>query len=138
MDSLNFPCPVGFRLTSSQLSSVGYLPDQQMLVVCFPPNNKRPQGSVYSYDNVLASEFDDLMNATSHGSHFINAFKKQPGLHPFQKHAITPDGAFNRILDRSQYNGVTSLRAISASIPMTEPFGIFLPLCGFENAPWAW
>ncbi len=51
-------------VTSSNLRSVGYVPNTETLEVEFH------DGGIYQYDNVPASIHDALMSATSHGKYF--------------------------------------------------------------------
>jgi hypothetical protein len=139
MGQATFPCPLGFELDSSQLSTVGYQPDEQLLVVCFKPKGTAQHGTVYSYRNVPASLFDGLMNAPSHGSFLSQNITKQFTSFPFTKETIGADSAFQRILDKSCYSGLSDLRKLlKTGISVSAPSGPLGLLTGFENAPWAW
>lgn len=139
MASARFLCPVGFQVTSSQLTAVGYVPGDSLLVACFPASGTQPQGSVYTYENVPETVFDGLMHAASKGSFFINQIKKQAALYPFVKQPIVPDNAFQTVLSETQYSGIAGLRArLTSFLTLSDPIGAFVALTGFENAPWAW
>lgn len=51
-------------VSSSDLSSVGYNPEQHILEIEFN------SGGIYQYFNVPSSEHDGLMGAVSHGQYF--------------------------------------------------------------------
>ena len=53
-------------VSSSNLASVGYDEENQILEIEFK------HGGVYQYFDVPQSEYDALMNASSHGSYFSN------------------------------------------------------------------
>lgn len=56
-------------VSSSNLASVGYDPQQQILEIAFR------NGSVYQYFNVPLHIYQGLMNAGSHGRYFNNHIK---------------------------------------------------------------
>jgi hypothetical protein len=64
-------------VTSSNISSIGYDADSQILEIEF--NN----GSVYEYSGVPEGEHAGLMNADSKGTYFNANIKKR---YPFSKH----------------------------------------------------
>lgn len=64
-------------VVSSQISSIGYHPEDDKLAVEFKG------GSVYRYDNVGAEMHKDLMAAESKGSFFIQFIKKFPDRFPY-------------------------------------------------------
>ncbi|MBB4606146.1 hypothetical protein GGR59_002391 [Xanthomonas arboricola] len=64
-------------VTSSNISSIGYDADSQILEVEF--NN----GSVYEYSGVPENEHVGLMSADSKGTYFNANIKKR---YPFSKH----------------------------------------------------
>ncbi len=53
-------------VNSSNLASVGYDPNSQVLEIEFNT------GRVYQYFDVPQQEYDGLMNANSHGSYFYH------------------------------------------------------------------
>lgn len=56
-------------VSSSDLSSVGYDQNQQILEIEFNG------GGVYQYSNVPEAEYNGLMNASSHGKYFHQHIK---------------------------------------------------------------
>lgn len=68
---------------SSNLVSIGYAPDEQILQVEFKG------GSIYNYRNVPEAVHAELMNPVefegSHGKYFIHKIKKNPEVYPFEK-----------------------------------------------------
>jgi tyrosyl-tRNA synthetase len=57
------------KVESDSLASVGYSPETQTLEVEFN------HGGIYRYYNIPAHEYDELKNAESHGTHFIENIK---------------------------------------------------------------
>lgn len=58
-------------VTSSNIESIGYDPQQRILEVEFK------DGSVYQYDRVPATVYRDLMAAESHGTYLANYIRYQ-------------------------------------------------------------
>jgi hypothetical protein len=58
-------------VSSSNLASIGYDEENQILEVEFN------HGGVYQYFDVPQSEYDALMNASSHGSYFSNNIRNE-------------------------------------------------------------
>lgn len=70
---------------SSQLKAVGYDPKAQKMHIEFP------DGSVYEYSNVFPKDHKALMEAKSHGSHFIRNMKNNAQKHPWTKIKDKPE-----------------------------------------------
>lgn len=69
---------------SSQIASVAYNDNDKELFVVFKSNSE----GIYSYKNVPRHMFDELLNASSVGSYFIQNIKKYPDIYPFVKMII--------------------------------------------------
>lgn len=63
--------PNSIRLSSSNLKSVQYKPEQAILQIEFH------NGSTYEYHNVTPGEYSALINADSHGEHFARHFRNR-------------------------------------------------------------
>lgn len=57
------------RVSSSNISSIGYDPESQTLEIEFH------DGSIYQYDGVPQSIYDGLMSASSHGQYLHQYIK---------------------------------------------------------------
>lgn len=58
-------------VSSSNIDSIGYDPDTEMLEIEFRG------GTVYEYRNVPLVVYEELMNAASHGSYFNREISKR-------------------------------------------------------------
>ncbi len=65
-------------VSSSNIASVGYDPDNQMVFVQFL------NGSIYAYKGVIESEFENLRTAASVGSYLNRNYKN---IYPYEKMA---------------------------------------------------
>lgn len=63
------------QVTSSNISSVGYIAEKKTLVIEF-----KPKGTQYSYYPISKADYDALMDASSIGSFFARHIKKNPGI----------------------------------------------------------
>jgi hypothetical protein len=57
------------NVSSSNISSIGYEPESQVLEIEFH------DGSIYQYDGVPQSVYEGLMNASSHGQYLHQHIK---------------------------------------------------------------
>lgn len=112
-------CPVGYKVSSSNIQAVGYLPASRELVVLF----KEAPGDFYVYKDVPANIADELMSAQSVGTYLNISIKKGP--YPWARLEGT---AFTRETE-TRWPGTTSsfLNLVYPPTPTLHPVADFKP-----------
>ena len=72
------------KVESSQIASIGHDPLTNTLVIQFPAKGNYP-GSIYTYANFTAEDFEAFRNAPSVGSYFYKFIKPNSLKYPYKK-----------------------------------------------------